>query len=175
MNNPAEEQIFDDEIFMEIEENEEQFEQIPEPLYFMNNNNIIYFGFYEKTSNIFYKIEESITKRFTINSNSKKLEIKYKSKYHSHSRILVYNLPENIPYLIKSQTNRFNFNNNNFTEDIILHFSYSPVHKKKRENCYGEPSDFLLENYNKENNLLCFDCPYKTILQYSNLLEKGKT
>ena len=163
MNSPAEEQIFDDEIFMEIEENEEQFEQIPEPLYFMNNNNIIYFGFYEKTSNIFYKIEESITKRFTINSNSKKLEIKYKSKYHSHSRILVYNLPENIPYLIKSQTNRFNFNNNNFTEDIILHFSYSPVHKKKRKNCYGEPSDFLLENYNKENNLLCFDCPYKTI------------
>ena len=163
MNNPAEEQIFDDEIFMEIEENEEQFEQIPEPLYFMNNNNIIYFGFYEKTSNIFYKIEESITKRFTINSNSKKLEIKYKSKYHSHSRILVYNLPENIPYLIKSQTNRFNFNNNNFTEDIILHFSYSPVHKKKRKNCYCEPSDYLLENYNKENNLLCFDCPYKTI------------
>ena len=27
--------------------------------YFLNNNNLIYFGFFEKSSNIFYKVEES--------------------------------------------------------------------------------------------------------------------
>ena len=97
-------------------------------------------------------------KRFTINRNSKRLEIKYLSKYHSHSRILFYKLNDNIPYLIKSTKN----DNNKLTEDIIMHFPYSPVHRKKRDN-YNESSDYLLENYNLYNNLLCFDCPYKTI------------
>ena len=36
---------------------------------------------YEKSSKIFYKIEESKTKRFMINRKAKKLEIKYISKY----------------------------------------------------------------------------------------------
>ena len=80
------------------------------------------------------------------------------SKYHSHSRILFYKLNDNIPYLIKSTKN----DNNKLTEDIIMHFPYSPVHRKKRDN-YNESSDYLLENYNLYNNLLCFDCPYKTI------------
>ena len=158
MRKSEKESILDLEDIMEFDDFEEQIEIISEPLYFMNNNNSIYFGFYEKSSNIFYKIEESKTKRFTINRNSKRLEIKYLSKYHSHSRILFYNLNDNIPYLIKSTKN----DNNKLTEDIIIHFPYSPVHRKKRDN-YNESSDYLLENYNLYNNLLCFDCPYKTI------------
>ena len=158
MRKSEKESILDLEDIMEFDDFEEQIEIISEPLYFMNNNNSIYFGFYEKSSNIFYKIEESKTKRFTINRNSKRLEIKYLSKYHSHSRILFYNLNDNIPYLIKSTKH----DNNKLTEDIIIHFPYSPVHRKKRDN-YNESSDYLLENYNLYNNLLCFDCPYKTI------------
>ena len=158
MRKSEKESILDLEDIMEFDDFEEQIGIISEPLYFMNNNNSIYFGFYEKSSNIFYKIEESKTKRFTINRNSKRLEIKYLSKYHSHSRILFYNLNDNIPYLIKSTKH----DNNKLTEDIIIHFPYSPVHRKKRDN-YNESSDYLLENYNLYNNLLCFDCPYKTI------------
>ena len=92
-----------------------------------------------------------------INRKAKKLEIKYISKYHTHSRILFYNLNENVPYLIKHA--KFDKKSNN---DIIIHFPYAPTHKKKRDN-YNEVSDYFLENYNSENNLLCFDCPYKSI------------
>ena len=61
--------IFDLEEEMEVEEINSQMEIIGEPYNFMNNNNIIYFGFYEKTSNIFYKIEECRTKKFSIALN----------------------------------------------------------------------------------------------------------
>ena len=149
--------IFENEEIIETEELADQIIVIDNPLYFMNNNNIIYFGFYEKSSKIFYKIEESKTKRFMINRKAKKLEIKYISKYHTHSRILFYNLNENVPYLIKHA--KFDKKSNN---DIIIHFPYAPTHKKKRDN-YNEVSDYFLENYNSENNLLCFDCPYKSI------------
>ena len=125
--------------------------------HFMDNNNLIYFGFYEKSSNIFYKVEESKSKKFKINK-FRKLEIKYLSKYHQHSRILFFNLEDNIPSLIRNKI----INDNNLYEDIILHFPYSPVHRKRKDN-YNEPSDYFMENYNLENNLLCFDCPYKTI------------
>jgi hypothetical protein len=93
--------IFENEEIIDTEELADQIIVIDNPLYFMNNNNIIYFGFYEKSSKIFYKMEESKTKRFMINRKAKKLEIKYISKYHTHSRILFYNLNENVPYLIK--------------------------------------------------------------------------
>ena len=66
MRKSEKESILDLEDIMEFDDFEEQIEIISEPLYFMNNNNSIYFGFYEKSSNIFYKIEESKAKRFTI-------------------------------------------------------------------------------------------------------------
>ena len=39
--------------------------------YFLNNNNLIYFGFFEKSSNIFYKVEESRSIKFEINKFQK--------------------------------------------------------------------------------------------------------
>ena len=158
MRKSEQESNLDLDYIMELDDSDEQCEILPEPLYFMNNNNLIYFGFYEKSSNIFYKVEESYTKKFIINRNLKRLEIKYNSKYHTHSRILFYNLNDNIPYLIKNNKN----DNKQTKEDIILHFPYSPIHRKRRDN-YNETSDYLLENYNLDNNLLCFDCPYKNI------------
>ena len=124
--------------------------------YFLNNNNLIYFGFFEKSSNIFYKVEESRSIKFEINK-FQKLEIKFISRYHEHSRILFFNLEDNFPYLIRNK-----IIDNNLLENIILHFPYAPAHRKRKDN-YNEPSDYLMENYNLENNLLCFDCPYKSI------------
>ena len=143
---------------MECEEFEDNMEIIHDPHYFINNNNIIYFGFYDKISNIFYKTEESTSKNFSINRRSKNLEIKYNTKYHQHSRILLYNINDSAPYLFIIKK----FDNNNESQDVILCFPYAPIHRKKRDN-YNETSDYLLENYNLENNLLCFGCPYKNI------------
>ena len=157
MKNFEEKSSFDSDYLVENEYSDNENEIINDPLYFINNNNLIYFGFYEKTSNIFYKVEESKSKKFTINKKSKNLEIKYFSKYHSHTRILFYNLEDNIPYLIRNK--KFN---NNLPEDLIINFPFAPIHRKRKDN-YNEPSDYFLENYNSENNLICFDCPYRTI------------
>ena len=157
--------IFDKDQEMDMEEMESQMEIIGDPLNFMNNDNTIYFGFYDKTSNIFYKFEESKSKKFTINRKTRELEIKYLSNKHSHSRILLYNLLDNAPILIRESKPSYIFNDDNYdydSENIIIHFSYSPIHRKKRER-YNDPSFYLMENYNLENNLLCFNCPYKTI------------
>ena len=163
--------IFDIEEQMEIEDINSKNEIIGEPLHFMNNNNTIIFGFYEQSTNSFYKIEEFKSKKFKINRKSTELEIKYLSNKNSHSRILIYNLLDNIPILIKANKNKNNGNNiikdeniicDDEYEDIIIHFTYSPIHRKKFEH-YNNPSSYLLENFNLENNLLCFNCPYKTI------------
>ena len=158
MNNFYDESYLDKEESIEFEEFEKDMEIIHDPHYFIINNNIIYFGFYDKISNIFYKTEESTSKNFTINRRSKNLEIKYNTKYHQHSRILLYNINDSAPYLFILKK----FDNNNESQDVILCFPYAPIHRKKRVN-YNETSDYLLENYNLENNLLCFDCPYKNI------------
>ena len=158
MNNFFDELYLDKEESIGFEEFEKDMEIIPDPHYFINNNNIIYFGFYDKTSNIFYKIEESTSKYFTMNRRSKNLEIKYNTKYHQHSRILLYNINDSAPYLFIIKK----FDDNRESQDVILCFLYAPIHRKKRDN-YNETSDYLLENYNLENNLLCFDCPYKNI------------
>ena len=163
MKNFEEKSSFDSDYLVENEYSDNENEIINDPLYFINNNNLIYFGFYEKTSNIFYKVEESKSKKFTINKKSKNLEIKYFSKYHSHTRILFYNLEDNIPYLIRNK--KFD---NNLPEDLIINFPFAPIHRKRKDN-YNEPSDYFLENYNSENNLICFDCPYRTI--YSQLFK----
>ena len=155
--------FFDIEEAMDIEDYNSTNDIIGEPLHFINNNNIIIFGFYEKSTNSFYKIEEFKSKKFKIKRKSKELEIKYISNKNSHSRILLYNLLDNTPTIIK--VNNKNYNNINFDneyEDIIIHFTYSPIHRKKYE-YYNDPSSYLMENYNLENNLLCFNCPYKNI------------
>jgi len=153
--------IFDLEEEMEVEEINSQMEIIGEPYNFMNNNNIIYFGFYEKTSNIFYKIEECRTKKFSISRNFRELEVKY--TINDHTRFLFYNLLDNNPTLIKAKNkNFFNYDSNSQYENIIIHFAYSPIHRKKRIH-YNITSSYLMDNYNLENNLLCFNCPYKTI------------
>ena len=45
--------------------------------------------------------------------------------------------------------------------DIFLHFNKPPTFSKERE--FEEPSDYLMTNYNKLNNLLCLDSPYRCI------------
>ena len=92
----------------------------------MNNNNTIIFGFYENVTNSFYKTEEFKSKKFKINSKSKELEIKYFSNKSRHSKILIYNLLDNAPFLIKASNNTIIDNypeNEDYGEDIILHFN----------------------------------------------------
>lgn len=163
MKNYEENIIFDFQEEMEIEEINNTMEIIGDPIHFINNNQTIYFGFYEKSTNIFYKIIEIKSKYFKINRKSKELEIKY--KINEHTRYLFYNLLDNNPTLIRENKKK-SLNNNNLeydfdTENIIIHFTYSPTHRKKREH-YNDPSSYLMDNYNLENNLLCFNCPYKT-------------
>ena len=144
---------------MEIDELDNTNEIIGEPLNFINNSNIIFIGFYDKTSNSFYKIKEFKSKKFKIKRKTKELEIKYSSNENKHSRILLYNLLDNCPTLIRSSQKD---NNIDDSQDIIIHFTYSPTQRKKYE-YYNDTSSYLLDNYNLENNLLCFNCPYKTI------------
>ena len=160
MSNFEENSNFEVEEAMEIDELNNTMEIIGEPLNFINNNNKIIFGFYEKTTNSFYEFKESKSKKFKIRRKTKELEIKYTSNENRHSRILIYNLLDNCPTLIRA--NIKNRNNVDDSEDIIIHFTYSPTQRKKYE-YYNDTSKYLLENYNLENNLLCFNCPYKTI------------
>jgi hypothetical protein len=144
---------------MEIDELDNTNEIIGEPLNFINNSNIFFIGFYDKTSNSFYKMKEFKSKKFKIKRKTKELEIKYSSNENKHSRILLYNLLDNCPSLIRSSQKD---NNINVSQDIIIHFTYSPTQRKKYE-YYNDTSSYLLDNYNLENNLLCLNCPYKTI------------
>ena len=158
---------FDIEEVMEIEELNDSNEIIGEPLNFLNKNNTIIFGFYDKSSNTFFKYKEYKLKKFKIKWKIKELKIKCMSNEHRHSQILLYNLLDNSPTLIRVNKANNNMNDTNTdygndSKDIIIHFTYSPIHRKKFEH-YNDPSPFLLENYNLENNLLCFNCPYKTI------------
>ena len=105
MTKTEENSLFDIEENMEIDEIGNIDDIFGDPLYFMNNNNTIIFGFYDKSKNSFYKTEEFKSKKFKINPKSKELEIKYFSNNLKHSRLLIYNLLDNAPVLIKSITN----------------------------------------------------------------------
>ena len=153
---------------IEINELNDSNEIIGEPLNFLNKNNIIIFGFYEKSSNTFFKYKEYKSKKFKITGKVKELKIKCISREDRHSQILLYNLLDNSPTLIRVNKGNISMRDTNSDydnnyKDIIIHFTYSPIHRKKFEH-YNDASSFLLENYNLENNLLCFNCPYKTIL-----------
>ena len=156
MNNYEEKSLVDFPMESEIDETNGNDSDLKQPVHFLNNNNILYFGFYEKSTNTFYKIKEFKSRKFSINPKLQELKIKYKTI--RHSKILLYNLLDNPPIIIRFKSK----SNNNNVEDIILHFAYSPIHRRKTEH-YNNPSEYFLENYNLENNLLCFNCPYKNI------------
>ena len=154
MSNYEEKQII--EFPDEIDEINSTNIDLKQPVYFMNNNNIIYFGFYEKSTNSFYKIKEFTSRKFSYNWKLQELKIKYKTT--PHSKVLLYNLLDNPPTIIRFKSK----SNKNNAEDIILHFTHSPIHRRKTKH-YNNASEYFLENYNLENNLLCFNCPYKTV------------
>ena len=58
LKNHEEKDHFDIEEVMEIEELNDSNEIIGEPLNFLNKNNTIIFGFYDKSSNTYFKYKE---------------------------------------------------------------------------------------------------------------------
>ena len=120
----------------------------PIPVYFLYNTPIE-FGFFEQSSNSFYSIEKIEKACFRIKQSIKILEVSFRI-----DKILqryFYHLTENFPTLIKNEN----------TNDIFLHFKKPPKFSKEKE--FEEPSDFVMKYLNEENNLICLDCPYRTI------------
>ena len=121
----------------------------PIPLYFISNMPIE-FGFFEQSSTSFYSIEKLDKASFRVKLSSKILEVSFKI-----DRILqryFYHLTNNFPTLIKIEN----------SNDIFLHFKNSPKFSQDKE--FEEPSNFLMKYLNEENNLMCLDSPYRTIL-----------
>ena len=110
----------------------------------------IEFGFFEQSTNSFYSIEKIEKATFRVRKTPRTLEVTYKINQTFHGYF--YRLINNFPTLIK-------IGNNN---DVFLHFNKPP--KYSQENYVEEPSNFLMNYYNQENNLLCLDCPYRTIM-----------
>ena len=137
---------------MEYEEevdSDNEYNIEPIPLYFLSNT-LIEFGFLEQSKKSFYSIEKIERANFRIKQSTKIFEVSYKE--NNILKRYFYRLTNNFPTLIKVD------GNNN---DIFLHFNRPPNFAQEKE--YEEPSSFLMEYYNKENNLLCLDCPYRTI------------
>ena len=61
-------------------------------------------------------------------------------------------MTNNFPSLIKIEN----------SDDIFLHFKKPPKFSQEKE--YEEPSNFIMKYLNEENNLICLDSPYRTIL-----------
>ena len=121
----------------------------PIPLYFISNMPIE-FGFFEQSSTSFYSIEKLDKASFRVKLSSKILEVSFKI-----DRILqryFYHLTNNFPTLIKIEN----------SNDIFLHFKNPPKFSQDKE--FEEPSNFLMKYMNEENNLMCLDSPYRTIL-----------
>ena len=121
----------------------------PIPLYFLSNTPIE-FGFFEQSSNSFYSIEKIEKAFFRIKQCSKILEASFRI-----DKILqryFYHLTNNFPTLIKVEN----------SDDIFLHFKKPPKFSQEKE--YEEPSNFIMKYLNEENNLICLDSPYRTIL-----------
>ena len=120
----------------------------PIPVYFLYNTPIE-FGFFEQSSNSFYSIEKIEKACFRIKQSIKILEVSFRV-----DKILqryFYHLTDNFPTLIKTENK----------DDIFLHFKKPPKFSKDKE--FEEPSDFVMKYLNEENNLICLDCPYRTI------------
>ena len=122
----------------------------PIPLYFLSNT-LIEFGFLEQSTGFFYSIEKVPKANFRIKQSSKIFEVS--NRDNQVLQRYFYHLTNNFPTLI-----RLNQNNN----DVFLHFNKPPKFAQDKE--FEEPSNFLMKYYNQENNLLCLDSPYRTIL-----------
>ena len=136
---------YDDDIDTDNEYNIE-----PIPLYFLSNA-LIEFGFFEQSTNSFYCIEKIPKANFRIKQSSKIFEVSFRE-----DQILqryFYHLTNNFPTLIRVDKNN---------DDVFIHFNKPPKFAKEKE--FEEPSNYLMKYFNKENNLLCLDCPYRTIL-----------
>ena len=136
---------YDDDIETDNEYNIE-----PIPLYFLSNT-LIEFGFFEQSTNSFYSIEKIPKANFRIKQSSKIFEVSCRTEVVLQRYF--YHLTNNFPTLI-----RLNRNNN----DIFLHFNKPPKFAQDKE--FEEPSKYLMDYYNQEDNLLCLDSPYRTIL-----------
>ena len=122
----------------------------PIPLYFLSNA-AIEFGFFEQSTNSFYSIEKIAKANFRIKQSSKIFEVTFKSE--NTLQRYFYHLTNNFPTLIKIDKNN---------DDVFLHFNKPPKFSQERE--FEEPSNYLMKYFNEENNLLCLDSPYRTIL-----------
>ena len=121
----------------------------PIPLYFLSNSQID-FGFFEQSSKNFYSIEKIEKAFFRVKQGSKMLEVSF--RINNSLQRYFYHLTNNFPTLIKIEKNN----------DVFLHFKKPPKFSKEKEN--EEPSNFLMNYINKENNLIVLDSPYRTIL-----------
>ena len=129
-------------------ENEYNIEPIP--LYFLSNT-LIEFGFFEQSSSSFYSIEKLPKASFRIKQSSKILEISCRNE--NILQRYFYHLTDNFPTLIRIDKD---------DNDVFLHFNKPPKFSQEKE--FEEPSNYFMQNYNKENNLLCIDSPYRNVL-----------
>ena len=129
-------------------DNEYHIEPIP---YYFLSNTLIEFGFFEKSSNSFYCIEKIQNANFRIKVSSKIFEVSFRIDQILHRYF--YHLANNFPTLIRVDE---------YNNDVFLHFNKPPNYAREKD--YEEPSNFLMKYFNQENNLLCLDCPYRTIL-----------
>ena len=130
-------------------ETDNEYHIEPIPLYFLSNT-LIELGFLEQSTNSFYSIDQISKASFRIKQSSKIFEVSFRTDQVLQRYF--YHLTNNFPTLIRVEKNN----------DVFLHFNKPPKFAKEKE--FEEPSIFLMENFNKENNLLCLDCPYRTIL-----------
>ena len=130
-------------------ETDNEYHIEPIPLYFLSNT-LIELGFLEQSTNSFYSIDQISRASFRIKQSSKIFEVSFRTDQVLQRYF--YHLTNNFPTLIRVEKNN----------DVFLHFNKPPKFAKEKE--FEEPSNFLMENFNKENNLLCLDCPYRTIL-----------
>ena len=130
-------------------ETDNEYHIEPIPLYFLANT-LIELGFYEQSTNSFYSITQIPKANFRIKQASKIFEVSFRT--NQVLQRYFYHLTNNFPTLIRVDKN----------SDVFLHFNKPPKFAQEKE--FEEPSNFLMDNFNKENNLLCLDCPYRTIL-----------
>ena len=139
--------------FMECEEDinsDNEFNIEPIPLYFLSDT-LIEFGYLEESTHSFYCIEKIPKAKFRIKQSSRIFEVSYRT--NEKFQRFFYHLINNFPTLIRVDQK---------SNDVFLHFNKPPSYAEDKE--FEEPSRYLMKYYNQENNLLCLDCPYRTIL-----------
>ena len=137
-------------------EDETNFTLIPQTLV---KNRKIAFGFFEKSNNSFYEIISCLEQLITI-KNGKYLVISFNDS--GKKMKCIFNIIDNYPSLIIIHNSKnLNLNEKNCKKDILISFTLPPKFIDEKDNI---PSYYLMENYNKDNNLRCLDCPFRNIL-----------